>query len=1100
MFIVYRIYTPSLGVVRPLMSPASSRTRMQGCMLDYVSHSPMKAPALLLGLLALFIVFPAYAQAAPTATLTASPSSVANLGYTTLTWSSTGAASCTGNGFYTGEATSGSASVQITYDRTFSVTCNATAGPGCLWTYESSEDRNPNGQSCTPNTACYPSNSVCRIGGGGSHDVYRCVGTCAAETATASAPVTVTRADVVVGAVSPAYGVAGTLATYSATVTNQGSAATGASFPNTFWIDTDTNLGNGQVAYIGSTANPLGPGSSVTRSIGYTFSSPGTYYMMVCTDNTESWGSSITESNEGNNCGPWTAISVGSVPPVPSVTLSSNPISIFLGNSSTLSWSSNNAGSCIGTNFDTNGATSGSLSVSPSATTNYSIQCLGNVASGVGTWVYQASDITDFSCPVGNANRAYTNMADCPTANPTGAACSSATPRCKHNVVNGCNIDTTIYRCDIDNAPDPATASDSEQITVTSQPNLSAGGTSNASYNPGGAQWLVTGTGSTFSATVSNTGNAIATNFPNVFQIADFTLSATIAMVAGQTHTLGASGSTGITGAYTFATPATYKVRACSNYNTNWGGSVAESSTADNCGAWTDYIVTPRAPTGLTHSCNASGVATLSWTAPSGGASSYYVRISPTNGGSCPAGWQLAWGTTCIPNPDSVSGTSIAFGALFGQTYSWSVYGKNSGGEYGPPTSSSFTCSGSPDLSAGATTPTTAIAGVASTLSSTVSNTGNATATNFPNVFQVADATLSSTIAMVSAQTHTLGTGGSTGVSASYTFPSATTYQIRACANYNTVWGGSVAESSTANNCGGWTVVTVSAPAQADLTASVATPTSATSGVSTTFSSTVSNTGTASAGASVTSIWIMTAANGGGSLIFNNDLATPVIASGASSVRTGAYTFPSAGTYSVRFCADNTTAWVGTISESDEADNCGTWANITVTAPVPPPVTADLTASPTTVVTGAAATLTWSSTNAASCSGAPGFNTGGSANGSVPTVPLSLATCPSGTCAYQVTCGTASDTATVSVLTPTASISAAPDRVRVNTSTAITWTTAQCTNVSVTRNGTAFSSAPQAASVDSQLITGQTTFTVDCDSGAATASVIVNVVPQFEEF
>jgi hypothetical protein len=64
----------------------------------------------------------------------------------------------------------------------------------------------------------------------------------------------------------------------------------------------------------------------------------------------------------------------------PTATLSASWRSIKAGESSTLTWSSTNATDCSGTNFTPNG-TSGSMVVTPSDTTIYSITCAG--AGGV---------------------------------------------------------------------------------------------------------------------------------------------------------------------------------------------------------------------------------------------------------------------------------------------------------------------------------------------------------------------------------------------------------------------------------------------------------------------------------------------------------------------------------------------------------------------------------------------------------------------------------------------------------------------------------------------------------------------------------------------
>ncbi|MDP2594195.1 MAG: hypothetical protein Q8P36_02560 [bacterium] len=63
---------------------------------------------------------------------------------------------------------------------------------------------------------------------------------------------------------------------------------------------------------------------------------------------------------------------------VPTVTLTASPDLIEGGQSSVLTWSSARATSCTGTEFSTEGATSGSVSVYPSVTTTYSVTCTGS--------------------------------------------------------------------------------------------------------------------------------------------------------------------------------------------------------------------------------------------------------------------------------------------------------------------------------------------------------------------------------------------------------------------------------------------------------------------------------------------------------------------------------------------------------------------------------------------------------------------------------------------------------------------------------------------------------------------------------------------------
>jgi hypothetical protein len=69
-------------------------------------------------------------------------------------------------------------------------------------------------------------------------------------------------------------------------------------------------------------------------------------------------------------------------PNAPTLTFSANPASVAPGASSTLSWSSTNATNCSGAGFSPSGA-SGSLLVSPTVSTNYSITCTGSGGSTV---------------------------------------------------------------------------------------------------------------------------------------------------------------------------------------------------------------------------------------------------------------------------------------------------------------------------------------------------------------------------------------------------------------------------------------------------------------------------------------------------------------------------------------------------------------------------------------------------------------------------------------------------------------------------------------------------------------------------------------------
>lgn len=160
--------------------------------------------------------------------------------------------------------------------------------------------------------------------------------------------------------------------------------------------------------------------------------------------------------------------------------------------------------------------------------------------------------------------------------------------------------------------------------------------------------------------------------------------------------------------------------------------------------------------------------------------------------------------------------------------------------------------------------------------------------------------------------------------------------------------------------------------------------------------------------------------------------------------------------------------------------------------------------TPTTIVPGASAPLTWSSTNATSCTGS-GF-TAGPPSGSVSVSPVVttnyglLCTGPGGTknaLPVAITVGCSG--------IPNPTITASVNRVTPNSSVTINWTAGNYIGTcSVTENGTPIGSVvgsscsvptPGSASV---TITKQTTYTINCNG--TTASTIVNLIPGFQEF
>ncbi len=138
--------------------------------------------------------------------------------------------------------------------------------------------------------------------------------------------------DLTAGAVTPTTASVGTSKQFSATITNQGTGPAPNLFKNFAQIDTDSNHASGNETSLGVTSPDVPAGFAASAStpvtFQHTFASAGTYYLRVCADLNGPGGADYnTESNEGNNCGPWATINV-TTPAVPALTCSRSPAGI----------------------------------------------------------------------------------------------------------------------------------------------------------------------------------------------------------------------------------------------------------------------------------------------------------------------------------------------------------------------------------------------------------------------------------------------------------------------------------------------------------------------------------------------------------------------------------------------------------------------------------------------------------------------------------------------------------------------------------------------------------------------------------------------------
>lgn len=184
-------------------------------------------------------------------------------------------------------------------------------------------------------------------------------------------------------------------------------------------------------------------------------------------------------------------------------------------------------------------------------------------------------------------------------------------------------------------------------------------------------------------------------------------------------------------------------------------------------------------------------------------------------------------------------------------------------------------------------------------------------------------------------------------------------------------------------------------------------------------------------------------------------------------------------------------------------------ASVTVNVITPPP-TVILTATPTSVSSGGATYLTWSSTNASSCTASKNGGIGGAVwSGLRGTSGSNVSNVVGGTTAtYSMTCfsnanglTSAPSTVTVTVPPPTATISASPTSVNSGGTTRLTWSSSNATGCNVTKTGGASGqswtgTAPTAGWVDNIVGTTAATYTITCSNGSvssAPSSAVVNI-------
>jgi hypothetical protein len=120
--------------------------------------------------------------------------------------------------------------------------------------------------------------------------------------------------DLIAGSITPTSALINTSTTLSSTITNIGTSSTGSSFSSFFAI---TTVATGDSVETSATIPSLGPSIGSIATVTHTFATVGEYSIRACADKSSSSDTgTIAESDEDNNCGPWTTFTVTNSIPI----------------------------------------------------------------------------------------------------------------------------------------------------------------------------------------------------------------------------------------------------------------------------------------------------------------------------------------------------------------------------------------------------------------------------------------------------------------------------------------------------------------------------------------------------------------------------------------------------------------------------------------------------------------------------------------------------------------------------------------------------------------------------------------------------------------
>ena len=231
------------------------------------------------------------------------------------------------------------------------------------------------------------------------------------------------------------------------------------------------------------------------------------------------------------------------------------------------------------------------------------------------------------------------------------------------------------------------------------------------------------------------------------------------------------------------------------------------------------------------------------------------------------------------------------------------------------------------------------------------------------------------------------------------------------------------------------------------------------------------------------------------------NLTATVAEVGSSSVPSGTVTFKDGSTSlgsmtlngtgiavystsSLSVGAHSITATYG--GDSANGGSASSAVSVTVTAPAAPTVT--ISVAPTSITVGQSATLTWSSTNATSCTASNAWTGSEAVSGTMSETPTAA-----GTLSYVLTCtgagGTAHATATLTVTSPlpTVTITVAPTSITVGQSATVTWSSTNATTCTASGSWTGNEATSGTLSVTPSAA-GTASYALACTGAGGTAN------------